>query len=504
MKDYKIYLEWIASPMVLAEKILSDEFGYDEFFYVFTQNFDLNNKIPFLARAIYKASIIGSFNDRFLSRDLLKPFFKSKQICESKYSYHQTLNIFYIIPEIFFGKSDEVINVIASLKGSNLFWLFSNPDSFTYTENLLDNYLRRMSSVEHKSSATVLQIVLDQARAVYGPKSAKQELRKLDFDEGLITYTPFLHSEFNSNQLELANVKAPAKMLLKKPKVAICITGQFRAFKQAIDSWAEFLQPDADYDFYISTWDIAGYKKFSWAHLERMCDKEAADYLRQLKELPNQIDSFDKYCEDFFHNVGAIKLSKEQIASQLSRYGTLIKVNFFSEIDEKFISMSNAEKMYFHNMIAFESLVHSGKQYDAIVKIRPDSLVGYRRFPKFWNRLSIDLLSSRKIYAETSYRFEEWGFGCGDQIAIGTHETMQRYCSVYERRDFHKSYQRYVCENLSEAFQGHASVAIDLWVSGTDVAVVPLELRGLANEKKYNLIEIKPLIEDIRLAIAGS
>lgn len=500
MKDYREYLDWISSPAILAEKILNEEFGFNEFFLVFTQDFDSNNRVPVLARAIYRASIIGSFNDKFISRDLLKTFLKSEKISGLSFNYHQTLNIFYIYPELLCENTVDIFKSLVSLKGSNLFWLFSNPDAFAYAQSLLDQYLIKVVDVDHNESIARMQIVVDQASAVYGVKPMRQAVKKITFEERVVSFSSSSYHESPKDQIQSKDVTKPAKLVLDKPRVAVCITGQFRAFNQAFDSWTEFLQPDAHYDFYVSTWKTTGYKKFSWAHIDRILSKEAANYLTQLKASSNQLKNFDNYCENFFDSVGATELKNEVIASQLSRYGELIALNFFSETDEKFLSMSNSEKMYFHNMCAFHSVVESGKTYDAIVKIRPDMLIGYRRFPRFWNRLSIEFLSNLKMYAETGYRFEEWGFGCGDQIAIGSQDMMRRYCTVYERREFHKSYQQYVCENHIDTFQGHVSVGVDLWMSGIDIGVVPLELRGLASDKKYTLEEIKPLIETLKTA----
>jgi hypothetical protein len=493
-------LQDVTSPPKLAKRICAGELPAEVVRNLVLQEFDTSTTRPLLANSVYRASIVGDFSDKFLVRRMLQDLMRNLELDEDKLGVAAILNVLYICPTIALKFPKAINSAISQFKSQDHFWLYSNSDTYWVLRTLIASDLVRLED-------NVSQLFFKQATTVYSPTEDEiLQLSEFGKDDGKNTKHPTQGSPIDSQQLACKilvarNLNALSKAnrnyerigIMKarysKPRIAVCIGGQIRGYEAAINSWVELFQDDASYKFFVSAWERRGGKGFSWAHVDRLAEPALRSHLEHLKEEMGEVKA-TALITCIFEKSARNPVDISDLTARLERYGET-RIVLVDESLPSFESINNAEKMYYHNSCAFKMADEEGN-FDLFVKIRPDMLIGYRRLKNMWQHMILQQALSPTVYCETGYRFEEWGFGCGDQIAISGHSAMTSYMGVYDNRQ--------ICErtllNLygdSSTFSGHVSVGNQCWNEAISVLPAPIELRGLCEQKRMGVDDFERL-----------
>lgn len=207
----------------------------------------------------------------------------------------------------------------------------------------------------------------------------------------------------------------------EKLKIAVCISGQLRGYKQALSTWSAFGFNAHDVDSYVCVWEQIGRKKLHPSHLDRVITPNVSQVFKDF------ISSFGfpKFEKQFPTLIS--HLNRTELINDLDLQSAYNTKNVIIVNDEDHMQLSNIEKMYMMINKCWDMIPEPGK-YDLIIRIRPD-----RELTKF----SFDLRKfkfddfSNVIIADTPANIHTDNIYMGDQFAMGTPKVMKVYSELY-------------------------------------------------------------------------
>jgi len=128
-----------------------------------------------------------------------------------------------------------------------------------------------------------------------------------------------------------------------------------------------------------------------------------------------------------------------------------------------------------------------GKQYDLVVRVRPDLPLAFRGFG--WRDILNRCQSEPILFADTASNVHYMNLMMGDQLAISSPQAMDIYANTW------KTYPPLAENNLFRCtphFEGHLSLAMVCWTHNLAVEKIPL--------KKGDLLDPEPLSTENILA----
>lgn len=224
-----------------------------------------------------------------------------------------------------------------------------------------------------------------------------------------------------------------------KLKVALCISGQLRGFKQAFPSVKESIVDVLSPDIFVHTWEDVGCREPDnalFAH--RVFDKHFGHAYGNLftvygwaypdikSRLPNLFRLFDK--------------ESKVTESDLKEFFSTNYVVVENDKSGKFLGMSNQHKMLYKINECDKLIDITGIDYDIVIRLRPDKPL-FKKDQIDWHQCARYLNNNRTIFTDGMYGLTMM-FECGgaliwaDQLAIGSRHSLKYYSSLYELRDF--------------------------------------------------------------------
>ena len=152
-------------------------------------------------------------------------------------------------------------------------------------------------------------------------------------------------------------------------KIAVLIFGEHRTFKTAVQTWNCRFWDDVDY--YMSTWDISESYSEPTKHLDTPIIK-------------NNIDT--NFIKDVLPNVN-------------------LKITNSNSIED----LGNTNKMIYHWKTLYNMVIDSGKEYDCIFLVRPDTYFFIQ--PSFFEMTKKNILYSASEINEEAHDIFFFGYG---------------------------------------------------------------------------------------------
>jgi hypothetical protein len=218
------------------------------------------------------------------------------------------------------------------------------------------------------------------------------------------------------------NTPTPKKRL----RIALCIAGQLRGYRDAFPTWSALGIAHHETSIFVHVWDDIGRKMPVPDHAYRSFSpkfsKAFANYLADIG-----IDEFWRR----YPSLLALYSAPEKISAEMiSEFYGSSDVTVESESGMHFLS--NSERMYYKNQVCMDKVKGSGKEFDLVIKIRPDKsfleIDAELDLCGIWN----ECCNNKVIYADReNFMLSTGGYSVGDQIAIGTPEDMECYSSVW-------------------------------------------------------------------------
>jgi len=274
----------------------------------------------------------------------------------------------------------------------------------------------------------------------------------------------------------------------KVPKIALCISGQLRGFRDAYSTWKNTFLKDFEVDIFVHTWNFSGFRKPVLSHCDRVF---SGDFLKVYRDTLMRSSNYENIMklypsiEKYFSRLGYI--TYEELAEF---YDTkFIKIE--NEDEDRFRDLTNIQKMYY-KMSECYAMAKNIDSYDVYIRIRPDLLIDYRQKPN-WSEIFENIKNGMpKIYVDHKPELTSGvKFVIGDQFAIGDERSMDIYHSVWETSHRFRN-ERFLGE---WPLAPHSSIAYRLYYANLDVNIIDgMLFKGLANvklnaKKVYELIK---------------
>ncbi|MDX1916253.1 MAG: hypothetical protein SFU55_11775 [Methylophilus sp.] len=380
-------------------------------------------------------------------------------------------------------------------------WLFNKESLYPYEqENLVDLIKDKIATPElDLELASAKSLLIHHACELKASSNAKlqQLIKALDNQN---TFSPFL--DFiaeNQNQIKksldgtkttkLVNVQKKSYQGLmavkniiagrtgisfpigKKLKVAVCISGQLRGYKQAFETWKKSILIGVDYDIYVHSWKSVG--GTSAEPFRKFLPFEG----RQFQE------AYREYCLTFgFDNMQQtyptlfkyLKQSAQVTEQEIKEFYGAKNVVLDDESTSQFDGFTNSDKMHYKIHACHKLMKNSGQKYDLVIRIRPDFSLSFVAFN--WNDIYDWCNAKPIIFTDFALGTNYMSCMMGDQFAVGKPETLEIYANTW---DIYPKLAQNKIINCDETFAGHHSIAMNCWAHNIKIEKLPMKKSGL-------------------------
>lgn len=301
-----------------------------------------------------------------------------------------------------------------------------------------------------------------------------------------------------SGFLFLNNQKEKIKELDKKNsslKIAICLSGQMREYSEAYKTW-EHLNLDAhEVDLYIHTWSNSGIRMpspISGNGAERAFSYKP--FIKSFVKAGNLFGAqaiYDRYPSLFFEVArNCHKITSDEL---LKLYGSNAKIIIEDEEDIIFENDNNNQKKMFYKITSAQRMaLESGKEYDLIIRLRPD-LTFSKPVEKFdWNAMYEESIRKNVIFTDAA-RITE-GLYVDDKFAVGIPSVMNYYVNTYNLQEQAVKERWY---GFPTRLIAHQSLIYSLFYQGIKVEnLIGGRISELSSVEKMDKFKIKELINN--------
>lgn len=221
-----------------------------------------------------------------------------------------------------------------------------------------------------------------------------------------------------------------SQQVVKRPlKIAVCISGQLRGFKQAFEVFKKTSFFNHEVDVFVSVWENKGRKKIHPAHLDRIFPKPFAQVLSNFVTSYG-VPRLQEKVPSLFAKLNQVSLVSE---SELISVYNPKKLLIFN--DNEYEGFSNMEKMYFMINQCW-NLIEVPEQYDLVVRLRPD---------KELISCNLDLVSlaseeyANCLVTDADPNIHTDDIYVGDQFAVGSPKVLRAYSEIFSKYSSSKS-----------------------------------------------------------------
>ena len=254
----------------------------------------------------------------------------------------------------------------------------------------------------------------------------------------------------------------------RRLKIAVCVSGQLRGFRKAIHSWDLLGTQNHDIDTYVHTWKVIGRRFPDARQAHRVF---TGNFLSVYKRIYFQLSR--RGIETLYPNFSQLLAGHEEVtlADLHNTYNTE-SIVIEDDRSPEFQGLDTVMKMHYKIERCLQLIEQSRKEYDLILRIRPDLLVEGRT-PLDLQALQLKSKQDRVIFANfpamISAGIVSWQLGAclpmmiGDLFALGSPPLMNIYGSVYT--DNINAIQSGTF-GIPRGFLAHTSLALLLMRSG--------------------------------------
>lgn len=293
--------------------------------------------------------------------------------------------------------------------------------------------------------------------------------------------------------MNLGNEKSITYSKNKKLNIALCVSGQLRGYKTALNSWEKLMFTKHNVDIFVHTWADTGGGYPIPPKDERYFEQNFFKVYRKIWNILGKEQMFLRY-PNFF------KLFSQDEAVDLSTLKDIYKTNkiYIDDANGKeFSSFSNAQKMYYKIKACNNILASVSTEYDLVIRIRPD-LTFYKNTEINWNEIYYQSIMKNKIFSGNSkvtdnslYVFPGVGLCIDDTFAIGAKTVMDRYAMAYELTS------QYDFKYFPKTFMAHTNLAYNVIYNDIEVETISLPVGFTPLEKPSIEILMEALKKDI-------
>ena len=308
----------------------------------------------------------------------------------------------------------------------------------------------------------------------------------------LAEHDPKITKMFNT-QVPVRKSQKPTK--LKRPlRIAVCVSGQLRGYKNAFQSWAALGLDEHETDYYVHTWKEIGRKYPIASHASRCFTGRFLEAYQDtlLRHRTDELETLYPSLYNCFLKAGIV--TRADLEAVYSPKQMVIEDDRAGD----FKKFSNPKKMYYKIQKCWEMVDQSDREYDLIIRIRPDKWIEGTGQKIDWHAAYERCISEPIIHVDGIFHLHVGaGLILGDQFAFGTPEVMREYSIAYDNTlDRKHPMQKY-----KSSFGAHSNVALSVYFAGLiPTAVTEVNFRSPIDPE---IIPADVLLECIESDIAN-
>lgn len=302
-----------------------------------------------------------------------------------------------------------------------------------------DKYINLLSNIKNKSL----------------PLTQIQSLSSPEYVANLIAEKTLKNSSIKSSKL--FNKRAPLR-------IAICISGQMRAYKDAFETWQYLNLEKHNVDFYVDTWNEVGFRfpdPISGNGADRIFGHNPFVLAYMKAGALYGANSMYKNYPVFFEKIQSRSkiITLEDLKSV---YGENISAIIEDERELVFENdAGNQKKMFYKIESANNQVIKSEKKYDLIMRIRPDKIINKTKEEIDWYEIARISNSKNVLFSEpvsvTNVLYID------DQFAVGSPSVMLNYSNTAEVQETASNENWY---GFTRSLIAHRTLAYSLLYQG--------------------------------------
>lgn len=246
--------------------------------------------------------------------------------------------------------------------------------------------------------------------AYHGFSSHELDLRhELDRE----TFTRYRGWLDNKREANLRSMRHEGFNRGARPRIAICVSGQLRGFREAAVTQRKLAQW-ADVKFYVHCWKAIGRRAPEPGHTQRLFDGNflaAYDKALTVYGFSTVKDALTNFFL-FLQNDAIIDVDTLEALYETDH------VVIEDETESRFGSWNNYDKMYYKVSACTQLALSDADSFDAIVRIRPDKVIEQFK-PDFGSALLSTLRGQQVLVDLPLYLHHGVGHCIGDQFMLG-------------------------------------------------------------------------------------
>jgi len=275
----------------------------------------------------------------------------------------------------------------------------------------------------------------------------------------------------------------PIGLAGRRPRVAICVSGQLRGYLPALASWRKHLLPGLEADFYVHTWRQAG--RSGAEPFRRNLPFEGVEFERHYREQCMKL-GYQAFVQKYPTLFKALSDSSEVTADHLRGVYGSDHVVVDDDTSSQFDGWSNSRKMHY-KISQVQALVdESGRDYEMVLRIRPDKAM--RLLTGTWPDIERALRSGTDLLADFAMGVHYGNLMVGDQFAVGRSDAMRIYGATYADAF---ALETQGLTSINTFLRGHVSLARQCWLNGLHVGKFPALFGGLVGLDPLSSSEIQ-------------
>lgn len=254
----------------------------------------------------------------------------------------------------------------------------------------------------------------------------------------------------------LAGERPAAPVPGPRLRIALCLSGQMRGWREALPSWRHLGLHGHEVDVYLHTWRDLG---------RRVPDPEIMPSVRRVFADAAFAEAFIRAGQR--HGLAALQRAYPALFAGLATqavvtaeelrqaFGPGSTVVVEDEADPSFAGWDNQQRMHYKIWAAQQLVQASGRPYDLVIRLRPDKLLrGAERAPG-WPALAAQSAREQALFCEEPVGLRE-GLVMGDQFAAGAPGPMAAYAEAWRLQPRARAEG---WPGFPERFTGHTTLA---------------------------------------------
>jgi hypothetical protein len=292
----------------------------------------------------------------------------------------------------------------------------------------------------------------------------------------------------------------PGIKILARPRIAVCISGQLRGFRHCHSTIDNLGLSGYSHDIFVSSWTRVGGRIPSFDQASRIFPfRFAKAFCETLLTIGEQ---------EFYARYPSLKRlieSDEDVSvAELKMHYRTSSVDLEDDRSKPFSDYSSIAKMHYKLYRCFSLIKDARKNYDMIIRIRPDLLIP-SNLSLDWDDLYYRSLEDKTVFADfgtyISPKVISWNFGhiiplmIGDLFAAGAISWMDKYMNSFSE-NFNLCNKDII--SLPRGFMPHTTLSRILMYHGISVENFPacsLGAKDLIEHRAITSSEIKQALK---------